>query len=145
VLTQEVLQTVDYLIVNEVESLQLAQGLGIRDTDPRLLAVEIAALSDHLTCLITMEAKGCVAAKAKTLWHQEALAVDVVDSTGAGDAFCGIFAACLQAGKIWTEALHKASVGASLSCLGLGAQAGMPFMDDIDSAMHRVPEAKKLV
>jgi ribokinase len=148
-LTPPALKLVDYLIVNEVESQQLAKGLGIKDTDTRLVAAQIAAMGapdgPGLACIITMEGKGSIAARGRSLWHQEALPVDVVDSTGAGDAFCGIFAACLQAGRPWIEALRFASTGASLSCLGLGAQAGMPFAEDIEAAIHGVGEARKLV
>jgi ribokinase len=135
----DVLQNATYLIMNHVEAGQLAHGLGIGDAQPRDLALQIAAKTGQ-TCIITVEDKGCFAARNGQLWHQEALAVEVVDTTGAGDAFCGIFAACLLAGKSWLEALHRASCGASLSCLGLGAQAGMPFMEDIEAALARVAE-----
>jgi ribokinase len=144
----EALKTLSYLIVNELEAMQLAQGLGIKDKDPRLLGLQIAALGDNgktpFTCIITMEERGCVAIRGREVYLQEALNIEVVDTTGGGDAFCGIFAACLQAGKPWLTALHFASVGASLSCLGLGAQAGMPFMDDIEEALHRIPPPKKM-
>src|SRR5690606_592579 len=98
----------------------------------------LAQLADVI-CIITMEGEGSVAAKGEQVWAQPALAVEAVDSTGAGDAFCGIFAARLQAGDAWTKALRFASTGASLSCLGLGAQAGMPFIEDIEAAIARVP------
>ena len=73
-----------------------------------------------------------------------ALPVEVVDSTGAGDAFCGVFAACLQAGKTWLQALHHASVGASLSCLGLGAQGSTPSIDDITAHLNQVAAPSKI-
>lgn len=144
VLTQEVLKSLHYLIVNEIEARQLAKGLGIAEENPHRLAADFAALAPGLTAIVTMEDKGCVAASGAALWTQEALQVEVVDSTGAGDAFCGIFAARLLAGKPWLEALHYASVGASLSCLGLGAQAGMPFIEDIETALPRVPGPKEI-
>jgi ribokinase len=143
-LVTEVLKTVNYLIVNEIEALQLAVALNIRDSDPRLIAPQVAAAAAGLTCIITMEDKGCVAVRGREVWLQPALGVEVVDTTGAGDAFCGIFAACLQAEKTWLEALRFASAGASLSCLGLGAQAGMPFMEDIESALGRLDPARKM-
>lgn len=142
-LPRGVLKDVDYLIVNELEAQQLAHSLGIEGNDPRLLARGLAALGP-LTCIITLEAHGCVAARGNDIFAQETLQVEVVDTTGAGDAFCGIFASCLLKGMPWIEALHRASAGASLSCLGLGAQAGIPFSDDIDAAAAKLPLAKKI-
>jgi ribokinase len=136
----DMLQNVDYLIVNEIEALQVAHSLGIVGSDPRQLARDLSA-KGNLCAIITLEARGCVAAKAGALYGQPALPVEVVDTTGAGDAFCGIFAAGLLNGLPWKEALHRASAGASLSCLGLGAQAGMPFTEDIDAAAAKLPMA----
>jgi len=142
-LPPEVLQTVNYLIVNEIEAQQLAQGLGMTEADPLKLAPMIAAKGD-LTCVITLEAKGCVAAQGDVVYTVGALPVDVVDTTGAGDAFCGIFAACLQKGHEWTDALHRASIGASLSCLGMGAQSGTPVLDDIAARIDSVAPPQKI-
>ncbi len=141
-LPREVLETIDYLIVNELEAQQLAHGLGIVGADARHLAQKIAALAS-LTCIVTLEARGAIAARGTELYSIAALPVEVVDSTGAGDAFCGIFAACLQEGHSWLAALHRAAVGASLSCLGLGAQEGTPFKDDIEANLKKLAPPQK--
>lgn len=139
----DVFHHVDYVIVNEVEAQQLAHGLGISGSDPKDLARKIAAKSGHAV-IITMEAKGSIAVKGNETWHVEALPVEVVDTTGAGDAYCGIFAAFLQKGMGWIDALHRAGVGASLSCLGLGAQAGMPSLEEIEAHLPKVHAPKKI-
>jgi len=137
-MTAERLRNIDYLIVNEIESHQIAQNFGMKDTDPGRLAQAIAQLG-KLTCIITLEARGSVAAKDGVIYKVPTLDLKAVDATGAGDAFCGIFAACLQRGLDWKAAAHRASVGAALSCQGLGAQDGMPFMEDIEKNLNRVP------
>ncbi len=139
----EVLRHIDYVIVNEVEAHQLAQGLGIEGAEPKDLARSISAKSGHAV-IITLESKGSLAAKDGALWQIDSLPVEVVDTTGAGDAYCGLFAAFLQKDMDWLEALHRASVGASLSCLGLGAQAGMPSLEDIEIHMPKVLPPKKI-
>lgn len=135
-LPPEALKNIDYLIVNEIEALQLAHNLGIVGSDPVYLAKNIAQMG-NLACIITLEDKGAVATRGTVVYIVPALPIEVVDSTGAGDAFCGIFAACLQAGHDWLKAMHYASVGAGLSCLGLGAQDGMPFMEDIEKNLGK--------
>jgi ribokinase len=56
--------------------------------------------------------------------HQPAFAVDLVDSTGAGDTFNGALAVYLREGT--PAAVRKACAAAALSVGKLGAQAGMP-------------------
>ncbi len=140
---REVLKNVSYLIVNHIEAAQLAHNLGIATADPRQLVRDLAALGP-LTCIITLEDKGCIAAQGDAVYAQAALPVEVVDTTGAGDAFCGIFAAGLLKGLTWLDAMHRASAGASLSCLGLGAQAGIPFGEDIDAAAAKLAAPIKI-
>lgn len=143
-LSEEALRVVSYVIVNELEAMQLAHGLGIVGSDAKVLAKTLAA-KGHNTVIITMEAKGSVAAThTGDVYSMQALPVEVVDTTGAGDAFCGIFAASLLEGHDWLLSLHKASVGASLSCLGLGAQAGMPMLEDIDANLDKVAPPRKI-
>ena len=70
-----------------------------------------------------------------------AFPVDCVDSTGAGDAFRGAFAAaCLRApeGDI-EDALTYANAVAALNCRALGAQGGLPTVAEVEQLMvaHR--------
>jgi ribokinase len=139
----EIFKSLDYLIVNELEAVQLAHGLGLNTSDVQLIAKGLAHLP-HLTVIITMEERGAIAARGAEIYHIDALKIEPVDTTGAGDAFCGIFAACLQAGHDWLTALHYASVGASLSCLGLGAQDGTPFLEDIEKNLSKISPPQKI-
>ena len=67
-----------------------------------------------------------------------ALAVEPVDTTGAGDTFAGVMAAGLDTGLALESALRRASVAAALSCLALGAQEAMPSREAIDAAAVRL-------
>lgn len=142
-LGEDAIGNIDYLIMNEIEAHQLAYHLRQSASEITQIALNVAKLVG-CCCIVTMEGKGSVAARGADLYVASALKVEVVDSTGAGDAFCGIFAACLQNGMDWIKAWHRASVGASLSCLGLGAQDGAPFMDDIEKRLKEVPAPQKL-
>ena len=63
--------------------------------------------------------------------RQPAFAVTVNDTTGAGDAFHGAFAACLIEGYDSSECARRAA--AALSCRGLGARAGLPTRTEVDA------------
>jgi ribokinase len=63
------------------------------------------------------------------------MSVDVVDTTGAGDAVNGALAAELAAGRSLREAARFAMVAAALSTRVAGARAGMPRRDDVLAAL----------
>jgi len=69
-----------------------------------------------------------------------ALAIDAVDTTGAGDTFIGVLAAGLDQGLALQAALRRASAAAGLACLAEGAQTAMPDKAAIDAAMERLPQ-----
>lgn len=58
--------------------------------------------------------------------------VEVVDTTGAGDTFCGALAASLVRGDSIDEAIKFANKAAACSITKLGAQSGMPTLEQIN-------------
>jgi ribokinase len=68
-----------------------------------------------------------------------ALAIEPVDTTGAGDTFVGVLAAGLDQGLALPAALRRASAAAGLACLAHGAQTAMPDAAAIDAAVARLP------
>ncbi|HEX3536681.1 MAG TPA: ribokinase [Stellaceae bacterium] len=73
-----------------------------------------------------------------------ALAIEPVDTTGAGDAFVGVLAAALDQGLALAPALHRASAAAGLACLGRGAQPALPDRTAIDAALARLPAPRRI-
>jgi 2-dehydro-3-deoxygluconokinase len=62
--------------------------------------------------------------------------VQVVDATGAGDAFCGSFLARILAGDAPEQAARYANVAAALKCTGYGAVAPIPRAAEVLAAMQ---------
>ena len=67
-----------------------------------------------------------------------ALAIEPVDTTGAGDTFVGVLAAALDLGLPLEPALRRASAAAGLACLARGAQTAMPDGTAIAAAVSRL-------
>lgn len=88
----------------------------------------------HLTgqpVIVTLGEHGVLVAERSTSVHLPALRVDVVDSTGAGDAFTGVLAAALATGEQLTSAVGQASAAAGLSVTAAGARHGLPSRTDV--------------
>jgi ribokinase len=73
-----------------------------------------------------------------------ALAVEAVDTTGAGDAFAGVLAAALDQGLSLPAALARGSVAAGLACTRIGAQASQPTAAEIEARLGELPAPEPL-
>lgn len=142
-MSQKALSSVDYLVINEVEARSMASAMGLPLEQDLSLLAKAMAMKGDLTCIITLGEEGVVAFLPDgTGWRVVALpGLDVVDTTGAGDCFCGTFAAALHEKLPLEYALRRASVAAGLSCTKKGVQESYPYQGDIDSAIIKSPQA----
>jgi ribokinase len=130
-LPRALLDDVDVLIVNEGELAALTGPVG--DTAQRV------ALLAAPTVVVTLGARGCVARHQGVWLEQPAFVVDVVDSTGAGDTFCGALLAAWSAGADMATALRRASAAAALACTRMGAQSSVPALAEVDQFLLNHP------
>lgn len=117
-LPAELLRCVDVLIVNEGE---LATVSGQQGS----IAQGLEALATP-TVVVTLGAHGCCARSPSGYDLQPAFAIKPVDTTGAGDTFCGTLVATLSQGATLAQALRYASAAGALACTQLGAQSSIP-------------------
>jgi len=118
------LEDVDLLVANEGELATLA--------GPGTLGEQLARLA--VPCVVvTLGARGCVARRGAELFLQPAFPVDAVDTTAAGDTFCGALAARLAQHASLADALRFASAASALACTRLGAQASVPTRAEVDA------------
>lgn len=82
---------------------------------------------------VTRGVRGYLWSGAEGSGVQDSFQVPVVDTTGAGDAFHGIFALALAAGLPDAECARAASAAAGLKCRRLGARAGLPTAIELDA------------
>jgi ribokinase len=128
----DLLREVDVLILNEGEALELASRNGLPDgSDWTALADGLRALGPR-NCVVTLGAQGAVAATPAGTCAQGSFRVDVVDTTGAGDAFCGAFAAAYAQGQELAEALRRGCAAGAVATTQLGAQSALPTAADLD-------------
>jgi sulfofructose kinase len=89
---------------------------------------------DGVIC-VTLGAQGAMALDGRTLHRQPAFAVDVVDTTGAGDVFRGGFIVALIEGQPIERALRMANAAAAIGCTRLGALNGVPTRAEIQALL----------
>lgn len=122
------LANVDMLIVNEGELALLAGVQG--QLAAALARIEVANV------VVTLGARGCCARAQGRFFLQPAFRVEAVDTTGAGDTFCGAFVAALGRGSALPAALRFAAAAAALASTRLGAQASIPQRAEVDTLLQ---------
>ena len=122
------LADVDLLVVNEGELAAIAGAAG--SVAEQLARIEVP------TVIVTLGARGCCAWSEGAWLLQGAFAVQAVDTTAAGDTFCGALVAALGLGDALPAALRRASAAAALACTRLGAQPSIPASAEVDALLQ---------
>jgi ribokinase len=117
------------LVANENEAQSLAPRLEL-PAEPSSFALELAE-RHRIAVVVTLGSEGAIAAAKRTLHRVPPLAVDCVDTVGAGDAFVGVMAAALDRGASLPAALSHGAAAGALACTRAGAQAALPDVREI--------------
>lgn len=118
----------DVLVGNQRELLALT---GQPSLDRAIATVQAAMPGSNLrAAIITRGAEGATAFTAVERWDAPALSVQVVDTTGAGDAFAGAVAFGMALRWDWLDVIRFANAVAGLSTTALGAQTALPTWEE---------------
>jgi ribokinase len=136
-LSSELLARVDVLVPNEWELAQLA-GVDGKPREP----AELAALARQVTSgdvVVTMGGRGALVVTAGSDLRAPLVItpppVTPVDTTGAGDCFCGALCVALGRGDSLTEAVRFAVTAAALSTTAAGARGLLPDAAAVQAAL----------
>jgi ribokinase len=124
-LPAELLSVLDVLVVNKGELTAVAGHEGT--IEQSLERVDVPCI------VVTLGNRGCCARAGSELIMQEAFAVTPVDTTAAGDAFCGVLVSSLSQRLSLPEALRRANAAGALACTRAGAQSSIPSYAEISA------------
>jgi ribokinase len=114
-LLAEILSHVDIIVPNQTEA-EVLTGKPARDMAEAALAARALLGMGARQVIVTMGELGAL----------------VVDTTAAGDAFCGALVAALASGKALSEAVVWGCAGGALACTKLGAEPSLPMRAEIE-------------
>ncbi len=125
------------LVVNENEAAELLGRPSVSPEDVAAAAGDLRKLGPAIV-VVTLGSKGLVAVDASGVTTVSGQRVKAVDTTAAGDTFCGALAVALAQGEALREALQFANAAAALATTRMGAQPSIPtraaIMAQLDTA-----------
>lgn len=129
-LPASLLASLDYLIVNQHEACLVGQSHDLAEASARL-----GRLVPRL--VVTLGSQGSVLyAAGEEVARVSAPRVATIDTTGAGDTFCGAFAAAIAEGQEFESAAQFATAAAALSVQVIGAVPSVPLRTAIEARLR---------
>lgn len=128
---------VDIIIPNEVEAAYYT-GISVQSEEDAEKAANWFHEKGVKQVVITLAERGAYLSDADCRSFVPAFDVRVVDTTGAGDAFCGGLLAALSEGKVLSEAVYFANATAALAVQKVGTAVSMPERDELLKFVGRI-------
>ena len=129
-LPDELWPLVDILVVHEIEGSELS-GLAVADPANAAAAATSLRRKGPPTAIVTLGSQGVLVADEAGCRHFPALAVQVVDTTAAGDTFIGAMCAARAAGQSVDAAVQRGIRAAAICVTRAGAQASIPHLHEL--------------
>ena len=122
------LEMVDLFIVNEIEG-EAVTG----EKEPQKILAAFREKYPHAKIVLTLGSEGSCYQDETTFAMQEIYKNTVVDTTGAGDTYCGYLLTCLMEGVPVKEALHMATAASSIAVSRQGAAPSIPKREEVEA------------
>lgn len=133
---EELLALADVVAPNLIEARTITgiDGAGI---DTAFAMAELLLRRGPQTTVVTLGGDGAVVIDSATRLHLPGFDVPVVDTVGAGDAFCAAFAVALAEGRPTADAAAFACAAGALATTRHGAEPSLPYRRDVESLVAR--------
>ncbi len=127
------------LVLNEIET-HFLSGIAVNDKKDAEKAAKTLIAKGVEKVIVTLGKKGAVAVSEEETEIVPAFKVNAIDTTAAGDTFCGTFAVALTEGKSLKDSLFFASAASAISVTKMGAQPSAPTREEIETFMKKHSE-----
>ena len=124
------LERVSLFMVNEIEGAQLA-GMS-PDDEPSAILDALSERYIHADIVLTLGSRGVICKVGKEVYSQPIFKVTPVDTTAAGDTFCGYFLACQSKGMSVSDTLRYASAASAITVSRAGAAPSIPDRNEVE-------------
>lgn len=131
VLSPSFLSSVYAILPNRVEA-EMLSGIKVVDADSARRAAKVIGEKGIENVVITLGKDGAYVKEKDEYVMIPAKQVEAIDTTGAGDVFCGAFSVYLSESHTLAESVEFANAAAALAVTRIGAQSAIPYKREIN-------------
>lgn len=135
-LSEELMKNLYLITPNRSEASRLS-GIKVKDMESAYRAAKAIRDMGPKCVIITLGNEGSLLDDGAMPMRVEALKVDAVDTTAAGDTYNGVLASVIAEGRSLIEAMREANVAAAISVTRMGAQPAAPTREEINEMKKR--------
>lgn len=128
-LDEELIKMIDILVVNETEAESIS-GEKIDKMGEEAIVDRLMDLGAK-TVILTLGKQGCMLKNEQEFHVVPAFCVKAIDTTAAGDTFCGALAAGLARHESWEQILQFATAASAICVTRMGAQPSIPTEKEV--------------
>ena len=129
-LSNALLKHLDLIIPNKSEA-EILSGIKVTDIETAKQAADIIAKKGVDNVVITLGSQGALIREKDTFQFVAAHKVEAIDTTAAGDTFCGALCVGLSEGKSILEAVKLAVKASAITVTRMGAQSSLPYRSEL--------------
>lgn len=133
----ELLSRLEAITPNRSEAARIS-GIEVTDIGSARRAAEAIHAMGVRNVIITLGGEGSLVYDGVHFEHVEAVRVEAVDTTAAGDTFNGVLACCMAEGRTLAEAARMAGVAAAISVTRMGAQSAAPTRAEVEAFIKEI-------
>ena len=122
-----------YIIIPNKSEAEILSGIKVSDIESAKQAADIISAKGVDIVVITLGSQGALIKEYNEYLFVEAFKVDALDTTAAGDTFCGAFCVGLSEERTIPDAVRLAARAAAITVTRMGAQASIPYRSELSS------------
>lgn len=122
-----------YIIIPNKSEAEILSGIKVTDIESAKLAANIISSKGVNIVVITLGSQGALIKEYDDFLFVDALKVEALDTTAAGDTFCGAVCVGLSEGKSILDSVKLAARAAAITVTRMGAQSSIPYRSELSS------------
>jgi ribokinase len=122
-----------YIIIPNKSEAEILSGIKVSDIESAKQAADIISAKGVDIVVITLGSQGALIKEHNEFLFVEAVKVDALDTTAAGDTFCGAVCVGLSEGRSVLDSVKLAARAAAITVTRMGAQASIPYRSELSS------------
>jgi len=122
-----------YIIIPNKSEAEILSGIKVTDRETAQQAADIISSKGVDIVVITLGSQGALIKEHDEYHFVEAFKVNAVDTTAAGDVFCGSVCVGLAEGKSILESVEMAARASAIAVTRMGAQTSIPYRSELSS------------